>query len=239
MYRCRPAERLACENYGSKVIPGINGLYLVNGVYDLRDIHDRSLRGRISIGDALRQHRADRRAQPQAPALLRAWAGTNIRVSSPDADHVDTSVPPTLHGLLVAKAKSTGYEASVRYHTLGHNPRRANQTASTPSSAGTPRSGRPPRPRRRPWPSCPGGPMGLRADIRPFTASQRRSCSQIGSDRGGVTIATPSAAGLLLKGPALAAGRPRSARSTVARLRQRHCRRVGAAETRTLKVKRS
>ncbi|WP_146077225.1 hypothetical protein [Rathayibacter tritici] len=114
---------LACENYGSQVFPGINGMYLINGVYDLRDIYDRTVRGRFSIGGAFGGSTAQVDAHNPKRLPASAWAGANIRVVVSDTAHPDTSVPPALHGrALVDKATSTAKEASVRTHSLGHNP---------------------------------------------------------------------------------------------------------------------
>ncbi|WP_146084318.1 hypothetical protein [Rathayibacter sp. AY1F6] len=113
---------LACEDYGARVFPGINGVYLVNGVYDLRDTHDRTTRGRISIGGAFGGSTAqiDSHNPKRLPAS--AWAGANIRAVVSDTAHPDPSVPPALHGLaLVKKATATAREATVRTHALGHN----------------------------------------------------------------------------------------------------------------------
>ncbi|WP_146081212.1 hypothetical protein [Rathayibacter rathayi] len=114
---------LACENYGAGVFPGITGVYLVNGVYDLRDTHDRTARGRLSIGGAFGGSTAQVDAHSPKRLPASAWAGTNIRVVVSDTAHPDTSVLPALHGrALLEKATSTVKEASVRTHGLGHNP---------------------------------------------------------------------------------------------------------------------
>ncbi|WP_219812809.1 hypothetical protein, partial [Rathayibacter sp. AY2B3] len=113
---------LACENYGARVFPGINGLYLVNGVYDLRDTYSRTARGRFSIGGAFDGSTAqiDSHNPKRLPAS--AWAGANIRAVVSDTAHPDPSVPPALHGLaLVSRATPTAREATVRTHGLGHN----------------------------------------------------------------------------------------------------------------------
>ncbi|WP_230670847.1 LamG domain-containing protein [Rathayibacter sp. Leaf248] len=202
MWSLSAGGALACENYGSKVIPGINGLYLVNGVYDLRDIHDRSLRGRISIGDAFGSTaQIDAHNPKRLPSS--AWAGTNIRVVVSDADHVDTSVPPTLHGLaLVAKAKSTAKEASVRYHTLGHNPPSwANQDGIDAIFRWHAALGTTTPPTTTPVAvPAPVARWDFAQTSGPFTASNGAfPLSQIGSTAA-ATIATPFGRGLALKG---------------------------------------
>ena len=110
---------LACGVYASKLIPKINGLYMVNGLYDTREAYNTNARD--TIGPPFLYSTTAIDANNPARATASYWRGANVRVVVSDDAHPDTLIPPKKHGLvLVNKIASTAKEASVRYHTLGH-----------------------------------------------------------------------------------------------------------------------
>jgi hypothetical protein len=113
---------LAVEALAANVIPGIRGIYIVNGVYDVVDLYKRgSLQARISVGSAFGYNGALIAANNPARHTGAAYAGKSLRAVYSTPDSSDTTTPPPVHAKkLIAVAKPTALEASARTHTLGH-----------------------------------------------------------------------------------------------------------------------
>lgn len=112
---------LACEAYGAPLMPDVNGMYLVNAVYDVRKLYDMGGRQRLSVGAAYGYSTTAIAAGNPARFPAANWTDANLRVVVSTPSSTDTSVPPDAHGLaLIAKAAPVATEASVRTHTLGH-----------------------------------------------------------------------------------------------------------------------
>jgi hypothetical protein len=110
---------LACGVYAAKIIPKINGLYMVNGMYDIREAYNTNARD--SIGPPFLYNTTLIDANNPARATAAYWRASNVRVIVSDDTHPDTLIPPAKHGLaLLNKITGTAKEASVRYHNLGH-----------------------------------------------------------------------------------------------------------------------
>lgn len=110
---------LACAVHAGKIIPKINGLYMVNGMYDIRYAYDTNAHDTIGLAFGFNKALID--ANNPARASATYWKGANVRVVASDSAHPDTIIPPAHHGLaLINKISGVAKEASVRYHSLGH-----------------------------------------------------------------------------------------------------------------------
>lgn len=113
---------LAAWTYSKKLIPYIRGLYMVNGLYDLERLLVQDADNRSNLRTAFNNDEALIRANNPARVAASSWTGTNVKVLVSDAAHPDTTLPPTQHGLaLIDKITPVAKEATVGYHTLGHN----------------------------------------------------------------------------------------------------------------------
>ena len=113
---------LGAWTYAKKLIPYIRGLYIVNGLYDLEKLLVQDVNNQSNLRTAFNYDEALIRANNPARIAASSWVGTNVKVLVSDAAHPDTTLPPEQHGLaLIIKIKTVAKEATVGYHTLGHN----------------------------------------------------------------------------------------------------------------------
>lgn len=113
---------LACETYGSQLIPGIAGMYNVNSVYDIRATYDAGGNSAATIIAAFGDDPAAIDAANPARLPESAWAGSRMRIVVAAPSEIDTIVPPDDHGLaLLALAQPVAAEASLRTHANGHS----------------------------------------------------------------------------------------------------------------------
>ena len=109
----------ACAVYAAKIIPKINGLYMVNGMYDVPYAYDTNARDTVGVAFGYDAALIEANNPARAPGSY--WKGANVRVLVSDDAHPDTIAPPHVHGLaLIEKIKPYAKEASVRTHDLGH-----------------------------------------------------------------------------------------------------------------------
>lgn len=113
---------LACETYGSKLIPNIAGMYNVNAVYDLMSIYNLGGEQKDAITAVFGDDPAAIQASNPARLPQSAWAGDDIRIVVSTPSSSDQEVPPDQNGLaLLDLASPVAAEASLRTHTNGHN----------------------------------------------------------------------------------------------------------------------
>jgi hypothetical protein len=113
---------LACETYGSRLIPGIAGMYNVNSVYDIRATYDAGGTGAATIVAAFGDDPAAIDAANPARLPADAWVDSRLRIVVAAPSETDTIVPPDDHGLaLLALAQPVAAEASLRTHSNGHS----------------------------------------------------------------------------------------------------------------------
>lgn len=113
---------LAVEALAANLIPGIEGVYVVNTVYDLEHLYRYgSARARLSIGLPFNYNVSAIKASSPARHPSASYTGKTLRVVYSTPDSSDATTPPPVHGKkLVARALPTAAEASVRTHTAGH-----------------------------------------------------------------------------------------------------------------------
>ncbi len=114
---------LAIWTQGKKLMPYIKGLYMVNANYDLEKMYYGSNANySAAVGAAFNNDPVAIAANN--PARIGAWAfsGANVKAVVSDAAHPDTTVPPPDHGIaFVNKIRSVAADATIAYHTLGHD----------------------------------------------------------------------------------------------------------------------